>query len=93
MTREHNFNVKIDEWERAVFEAAVLGGYFSTYNAGTREYGVFKTFPEGLRYAHDNPRALLYAVALTERHTVIPKRLWNEYAEFYLTIERRREPM
>jgi hypothetical protein len=90
-TREHEFNVPSLEWEKAVFEAAVISGYFAVYDAEVKKRVEFKTLQEGLQFAHDKPRALLYAVAQSGRHVVIPRQSWNEYAEFYFTITRREQ--
>jgi len=89
MTREHEFNVTGEEWERNVFLAAVLEGHFVVYDAADKSRVEFKSFPDALRWAILFPRTLVYAVAKSERHTVIPRRMWNEYAELYLTIEER----
>lgn len=89
MTKEHNFNVTAGEWEKSVFEAAVLEGHFVVYDGATKERVEFRTFPDAVRWANLFQRALVYAVAKSGRHTVIPRNMWNEYAELYLTIEGR----
>jgi hypothetical protein len=83
-----------EQWEEAVFRHAA---YFTVVRRLPRKVKIapvefdrheYKTFPEALSDAGDDPQALVYAVFVEEgvpggRHFCIPRGEWEKYVQIW----------
>lgn len=67
------------EWEEAVFRNAHHFSVFRYFGRGRRVSEVFETFPEALKDAGDDYRALVYVVTLDGRSVCLPRKEWPNY--------------
>jgi hypothetical protein len=70
---EHEFRLTADEWERAVIANAAYFTCFRRLGRGRCDKKVFGTMGEALAEAAGDRRALVYAVTVSGRSTLVPR--------------------
>ncbi len=86
--RKPEFGATREAFEERIFRCA---NHFNVVRFGVpsgSEIKTVKTFSEAIYNAHGNPRALIYAVALSGDAFCISKTEYGKYAEVWLSMRR-----
>lgn len=88
-TSENDFWGTRQEWEERIFRNA---NHFTVVRFGVpngSESTTVKTFAEAYYVAHQEPRALIYAVTLSGRAFCVPASEYVKYAEIHLSLKKQ----
>lgn len=90
---EHRFMVEPEQWDDAVFTRAIKYTAVVGRTPSNRSVYEYATFPEALTFAEtynasversgNLPRAMLYAVTETGRHTMLVPKRWEHYSKLW----------
>lgn len=85
------FGANQKEFEEQTFRNA---NHFTVVRFGTHngsEAATFESFARAVYEAHQNPRALVYAVTLAGRHFCIPHSEFEKYAQIHFEMQDARK--
>lgn len=88
---EHNFLVEPEKWDDALFGNAIHFNVVIGRTPFDRQKYEYKTYPEALESAKTHntnlagnlPRAMIYAVTATGRHTMLVPQRWEHYSKLW----------
>jgi hypothetical protein len=91
MRPEHNFSLKCDDWERAVFDNADHFSAVTVFGGGRREREEFQELHAAINYAKERIRTCVYAIA-GERSIVLDRSKWDQWLTRYEQTHATRSP-